>query len=63
MKKAGLGAYLDRVRWDKYSLRQKILAWLRHGPYFVYIDLGNARVRRQNEKEARQTADNQKKGS
>ena len=52
LKKMGLDAYMDRARWEDYSPGQKALAWLRHGIFFAYIDWGDARVRRKNEKEA-----------
>ena len=52
LKRAGLGAYMDRARWDEYSAGQKALAWIRHGIFFAYIDWGDARVRQKNEKEA-----------
>ena len=51
LKKMGLDAYMDRARWEDYSPGQKALAWLRHGVFFAYIDWGDARVRRKNEKE------------
>ena len=51
LKKAGLGAYMDRARWDRYSAGQKALAIIRHGPFFAYISLGEARMRRRNERD------------
>ena len=49
IKKAGLNAYMDRARWKEYSVSQKILAWLKHGAFFAYIDYGNHKVKRKNE--------------
>lgn len=49
MKRAGLNAYTDRARWKKYSIWQKIAAWLKHGVFFVYIDYGNYRMKKKNE--------------
>lgn len=49
LKKAGLNAYMDRAKWEKYSAGRKILAWIRHGFFFIYIDWGNYRIRKKNE--------------
>ena len=52
MKKAGLNAYMDRARWGSYSAAKKAAAILRRGPYFAYIRLGEARMRKKNEEDA-----------
>ncbi len=48
LKRMGLDAYNDRAHWEEYSGAQKAAAWLKHGVFFVYIDWGNARMRRKN---------------
>lgn len=50
VKRAGLNAYKDKAAWDEYSARQKAAAILKHGPYFAYIRLGEARMNRLNRK-------------
>ena len=49
IKRAGLNAYTDRAKWKKYTVRQKVAAWLKHGAFFAYIDYGNYRMKKKNE--------------
>ena len=51
LKRAGLNAYMDRARWEEYTIGQKAAAWLKHGAFFLYIDWGEERMRRRNERE------------
>ena len=51
LKRAGLNAYMDRACWEDYSRPRRLLAWLRHGAFFLFIRFGEWRMRRLNARE------------
>lgn len=50
LKRMGLNAYYAKARWNGYSVGQKIGAYIKYGIFFIYIELGNYKYRKLNEK-------------
>lgn len=51
LKKMGLNTYYAKARWENLSIMQKFFCYLKYGPFFVYIWLGNYKFKKLNEKE------------
>lgn len=37
LKRQGLNAYYAKARWKKFSMKEKVLAYIKYGIYFIYI--------------------------
>lgn len=49
LKKMGLNTYVAKAEWDEYHMWKKILAYVKYGPFFFYIWLGNQKYKKLNE--------------
>lgn len=46
LKRMGLNTYYAKARWSEYSTGQKIGAYLKYGPFFFYIWIGNHKYKK-----------------
>lgn len=50
LKRMGLNTYYAKARWDKYTIGQKVGAYLKYGVFFFYIWIGNRKYEKMNMK-------------